>query len=135
MFEDVQRFSRSASPVLLRRVPDELPSIQRGWASFEDLVGLKGRKFYGMVDDAAKEYLLCTAVRADDPPDRFGLEVGELPGGDYLRIVLRGEPPGVYGQIGPAVRHLHEVATADPERHDVEFYRRSDVVEVWMPVR
>jgi hypothetical protein len=135
MFDDVRRFSREASQILVRRVPDEGPAIQQGWASFEDLVGLRGRKFYGLIDDAAGEYLLCTAIREDDPPDHFGLEVGELPGGDYLRLVLQGQPPALYEQIAPAARHLQELAEPDGQRYGVEYYRRHDVVEVWMPVR
>lgn len=135
MFDDVRRFTRKAGPILVQRVPDELPAIQQGWATFEELVGLRGRKFYGAVDERAGDYLLCTALKDDDPPDHFGLEVGELAGGDYLRIVLQGEPPAVYEQIGPAVRHLHELAPADDQRRDVEYYRRHDVIEVWMPVR
>jgi hypothetical protein len=135
MFEEAQRFSREASSIMLRRVADELPAIQQGWASFEELVGLRGRKFYGVIDDKAGEYHLCTAIREDDPPDRFGLEVGELAGGDYLRIVLHGEPPVVYERIGPTMRHLRELAAVDDQRHEVEYYRRHDVIELWMPVR
>jgi hypothetical protein len=131
---EVQRFTREAGPIVLRRVADELPEIQRGWAEFEELVGLRGRKFYGVVDQDTDEYLLATAVRDSDPADRWGLEVGELAGGAYLRAVLLGEPPDVYTKIGPTMAHLHTLAEADPARHDVEYYRRSDVIELWMPV-
>jgi hypothetical protein len=133
MFE-VKRFMREPSPIMLMRVADELPAIQRGWDHFENLVGLRGRKFYGVVDDKAGEYHVCTAVRSDDPPDHFGLETGELAGGTYLRALLQGEPPAVYEHIGPTARHLHTLATADDTRHDVEFYRRHDEIEIWMPV-
>jgi len=68
------------------------------------------------------------------PPDHFGLETGELAGGAYLRIVLLGEPPAIYERIGPTCRHLHTLATADDARHDVEFYRRHNEIEIWMPV-
>jgi hypothetical protein len=131
---EVARFTREASPIVLRRVADELPAIQRGWAEFEELVGLRGRKFYGVVDQDTGEYLVATAVRNGDPADRWGLETGELAGGAYLRTVLHGEPPDVYTKIGPTVAHLHTLAEPDPTRHDVEFYRRYDEIELWMPV-
>jgi hypothetical protein len=134
MFE-AKRFTREPSPIMLMRVADELPAIQRGWDHFENLVGLRGRKFYGVVDQKAGEYHLCAAPRSDDPSDHFGLELGELAGGAYLRAVLQGEPPAIYEHIGPTARHLHTLATADDARHDVEFYRRHDEVEIWMPVR
>ncbi len=131
---DVERFTREPSPIMLMRVADELPAIQRGWTQFENLVGLRGRKFYGVVDEKAGEYHVCTKIRDDDPPDHFGLETGELAGGAYLRIVLLGEPPAIYERIGPTCRHLHTLATADDARHDVEFYRRHNEIEIWMPV-
>jgi hypothetical protein len=131
---DATRFTREPTPIMLARAADELPAIQRAWDRFEKLVGLRGRKFYGVVDDKAGEYHVCTAIRDDDPSDHFGLETGELAGGAYLRIVLQGEPPAIYEQIGPTARHLHTLATADQTRHDVEFYRRHDEIEIWMPV-
>ncbi|HEX3786703.1 MAG TPA: hypothetical protein VHW44_02480 [Pseudonocardiaceae bacterium] len=130
----VQRFTRQPSAIMFRRVADELPAIQTGWAEFEELVGLRGHKFYGVVDQRTNEYLLCSNIRDDDPAGRFGLEVGELAGGDYLRIVLTGDAPAVYQQVGPTCQLLHTLATADESRHDVEFYRRSDEIEIWMPV-
>lgn len=99
-----------------------------------DLVGLKGRKFYGLVDAVRGEYLVSTRISSADPPDRFGLEVGELAAGTYLRIRLHGVPPALYDEIPDGFVRLHDYAPADPERHDVEFYRRRDEVELWMPV-
>jgi hypothetical protein len=120
---------------MMLRVADELPEIQRGWTTLENLVGLRGHKFYGVIDERSGEYVCSANVRADDPADRFGLETGELAGGDYLRITITGEPPAVYERIGPTVRHLQSLATADPDRGIVEFYRRCDEIELWLPVR
>jgi hypothetical protein len=40
-------------PVMLERTRDELPAIQQLWPRFEDLVGLRGRRMYAMVDTRA----------------------------------------------------------------------------------
>jgi hypothetical protein len=125
---------RTARPVMLRRVPDELPAMRRAWAELEELVGLRGRGFYGVFDAVAVEYLVCAEIRPDDPVDRFGLEVGEVAGGSYVRLVLKGEPPEVYEGIGPGFRALHSTVERDATRHDVEFYRRRDEIELWVPV-
>ena len=88
-----------------------------------------------MVDTAAATYAACTPIKEDDDPHRFGLDVGELPGGWYIRALISGDPPGLYERIGPAMQAL--VALADPldaSRPLVEYYRRHDEIELWVPV-
>lgn len=131
---ETSRATKQPKPLLVRRIPDELPAMQKGWAEFEELVGLRGRKFYGLVDVAANEYILATVPRADDPPDAWGLEPFELPGGAYLCTELRGEPPELYSRIGPAMQELEAQSEVDKSRYLVEFYRRHDEIELWVPV-
>lgn len=135
---DTRRVTKQARPIVLRRVADELPEIQRGWAEFEELVGLRGHRFYGLVDEAAGVYVLAAAIRDDDPADRWGLETGELPGGDYLCTTLRGEPSEVNPRIGSTMRELHALAEVDggldTGRYEVEFYKRANEIELWVPV-
>lgn len=57
-----------------------------------------------------------------------------LPGGWYLRAGIVGEPPRLYDRIGPAMQALTEVATVEPGRPLVEYYRRHDQIELWVPV-
>jgi len=119
--------------VMLERVRDELASIQDLWPRFESLVGLRGRRMYAMV--TAGTYAACTPVRDDDDPARLGLDTGILPGGWYLQARIAGEPPGLYERIGPAVGALEALASpADPARPVIEYYRRHDVIELWVPV-
>ena len=120
---------------MLERTRDEPPAIQELWPRFERLVGLRGRKMFALVDGDAGEYAACTPVRESDDPGALGLEVGVLPGGAYLRARLIGEPPGLYERIGPAMRALATFAAADRSRPEVEYYRRRDQVELWLPIR
>lgn len=119
--------------VMLECVRDELPAIQDLWPRFERLVGLRGRRMYAMVTGGT--YAACTPVRDDDDPARLGLDTGILPGGWYLQARIAGEPPGLYERIGPAMQALRALAApADPDRPLVEYYRRHDEIELWVPV-
>jgi len=131
---DVHVVVREPVAVMLVRVADELPEIQRAWSSFESAVGLRGRKFYGAFDPATTTYSVCAALRPGDDPKAIGAERGTLPGGRYACVRLRGEPPGVYEQIGPAAERLARRPDADPTRPTLEYYRRRDVVDVLVPV-
>jgi hypothetical protein len=120
--------------VMLERTRDELPAIQQLWPRFERLVGLPGRRMYAMVDVPGGVYMTCTPIKADDDPAALGLETGVLPGGWYLQARLTGEPPQLYARIGPAMQALVAQAELDPARPLVEYYRRHDEIELWVPV-
>jgi hypothetical protein len=120
--------------VMLVRVADQLPEIQRAWASFEAAVGLRGRKFYGAFDPVTDTYSVCAVVRPDDDPSEFGAERGTLAGGRYACVRLHGEPPGVYEEIGPTAERLTQRSDADHTRPTLEYYRRRDLVDVLVPV-
>jgi hypothetical protein len=77
---------REPTNVMLVRVADQLPEIQRAWASFEACVGLRGRKFYGAFDPVTDTYSVCAVLRPDDDPSQFGAERGTLPGGRYACV-------------------------------------------------
>ena len=125
---------REPTDVMLVRVADELPEIQRAWAAFETAVGLRGRKFYGAFDPLTATYSVCAVLRPDDDPAAFGAERGTLPGGRYACVRLQGEPSAVYEQIGPAAQRLAQRPDADRTRPTLEYYRRHDVIDVLVPV-
>ena len=125
---------REPVEVMLVRVADELPEIQRAWAEFETAVGLRGRKFFGAFDPATGTYSVCAVLRAGDDPAAFGAERGTLPGGRYACVRLHGEPPEVYDQIGPTAQRLAQRSDADRTRPTLEYYWRHDVIDVLVPV-
>src|SRR5215510_13859157 len=100
------RIERSDVTVMEQSTADDLPHIQELWVSFEELVGLHGRKMYACVDTEAGTYTTCTPLRDDDDATALGLTVGTLRGGRYLRGRLVGEPPGVYALIAPGMDEL-----------------------------
>ena len=132
--EAAQPVEREPTPVLFVRCADELPEMQATWARFEELVGMRGRKFYGAYYPTTKEYRVCAELHEDDDAEVFGVETGELPGGRYLRARLRGEPPAVYERIGPLFAALIARQSPDESRPSIEFYRRHDEIELLLPV-
>jgi hypothetical protein len=129
------RIQRDDVTVMQQTTVDDLPHIQALWPSFEKLVGLRGRKMYARVDLQLNAYTVCTPLHADDDPGRLGLELGTLAGGSYLRGRLTGEPPGLYAQIPAGIDELRAAMPRDEARPLVEFYRRRDQVELWLPIR
>jgi hypothetical protein len=132
--EAAQPVEREATPVLFVRCADEVAEMEATWTRFEELVGLRGRKFYGAYYPRTKEYRVCAQLREDDDAAVLGVESGELPGGRYLRARLRGEPPAVYERIGPTFEALIRRAAPDESRPSLEFYRRRDEIDLLLPV-
>ena len=105
---------RAETPVMFKRVADEVTAIGRGMQEVEEAVGL-GRKYYGAFNNDG-EYRICVQLREEDNPQEFGLEVGTLPGGRYARERLTGEPPEIYRLIGPTFERLSARPDRDPSR-------------------
>ena len=124
---------RSETPVMFKRVADEVTAIGRGMQEVEEAVGLRGRKYYGAFNNDG-EYRICVQLREGDDPQALGLEVGNLPGGRYVRERLTGEPPKIYELIGPTFERLSSRRDRDPLRPGIEFYRRRDVIDLPLPV-
>ncbi len=121
--------------VMFLRVEDEQAAIAAGWTELEQRVGSQsGRKFFGAFDATGNEYLVCVQLRDGDDPHALGLERGNLAGGRYARVRLRGEPPGVYADIQPVMQKLARRPDRDTARPGIEFYRRRDVIDLLMPV-
>ena len=124
---------RTETPVMFKRVADEVTAIRRGMQEVEHAVGLRGRKYYGVFDNDG-EYRICVQLRDSDDPQTLGLEVGSLPGGRYARERLTGEPPKIYELIGPTFERLATRTDRDPSRPGIEFYRRRDVIDLLLPI-
>ena len=120
--------------VMFLRTADEVAAMRRGWERLEELVGLRGRSFFGAFYPRTREYRICARVEEGDDPAALGLEPGSLPGGRFLRARLRGEPPQVYDRIGPTFQALLEAAESDDSRPSIEHYRRHDEIDLLLPI-
>jgi DNA gyrase inhibitor GyrI len=113
---------------------DDIAIAKRVWEELERPLQLRGRKFYGLFFPDPPAYAACVALTTDDEPETLGFERLTIPGGAYLRMRLKDEPPGVYGQIGPGFAELLRETVPDKSRPSVEFYRRRDEIDLLLPV-
>ncbi len=125
---------RDEIAVMFIRTPDDVEAFGPAFERLEQLVGLRGRKYYGAFYPHEKEYRACVEVKEGDDAQALGLESGTLPGGRYLRARLSGKPPELYGRIGPTFEALIARTEPDESRPSIEFYRRFDEVDLLLPV-
>ncbi len=72
--------------------------------------------------------------KQNDNPDGLGLQLGTLAGGWYLRGRIVGEPPQIYERIAEGMAELQAAMPREDGRPHVEFYRRRDQIELWLPI-
>jgi hypothetical protein len=125
---------REAVEVMLIRTADDPNEFGPAFQRLEELLGTRGRKFFGAFYPQEKEYRACVLMQEGDDPSALGLETGTLPGGRYLRERIHGEPPELYARIGPTFEELLKHATSDETRPSIEFYRRHDEIDLLLPV-
>jgi hypothetical protein len=125
---------RGAVDVMFIRTNDDVGEFGPAFQRLEELVGTRGRKFFGAFYPQEKEYRACVQLQEADDPEAFGLETGSLPGGRYLRTRLRGEPTTLYERIGPTFDEMLSQASSDETRPSIEFYRRHDEIDLLLPV-
>jgi hypothetical protein len=126
---------RAETPVMyLQTVDGDGPAIGAAWDRLEQLVGLRGRSFLGVFDTTAGWYRTCVALRDGDDPAALGLPTTVIPGGRYLRARLRGDAPAIYDRLAPTYAELQRAGALDPSRPGIEYYRRTDEIDVLMPV-
>ena len=71
------------------------------FAELEAVVGLKGRRFYGIFDENAGKYWACVQRREEDDPAALGLRAGTIEGGLYASARLRGDYNALVALIAP----------------------------------
>ena len=131
----LSRVTRTDVPIMYLDVDFDVEAIQAGWPEFESrFTSLRGRRMMAVVFPERGIYRLATEMRDEDDPDALGLDLGALPGGEYLQLTLVGEAPSVYRDIGPAFDELAGLGERDPSRPSIELYRRHDEIECLMPV-
>jgi effector-binding domain-containing protein len=122
---------RDPVQVMFKRVADTEAAIGQGISDVEAVIGsLRGRKCYGAFAD--DEYRVCVQVREGDDPGGIGLEAGELPGGRYARVRLKGSD--ISRLIAPTFERLAQRPDRDTTRPGIEFYRRHDVIDLLQPI-
>ena len=131
---DASPVERDEVEVMFLCIRDLVEEMGPAWQRLEDLVGTRGRKFFGAFYPTSEEYRVCVQMQDGDDPESLGLETGSLPGGRYLRARLRGEPPALYDRIKPTFEALANSADSDETRPSIEFYRRFEELDLLLPL-
>ena len=101
----------------------------------EAIVGLKGRRFYGLFDEVEGRYWACVQRKEQDDPAALGLETRTIAGGLYAIERLRGSYESLVPLIAPTFDAMAERHSADPCRPSVEYYRRHNEFVLYLPIR
>ncbi len=104
------------------------------FAELEAIVGLKGRRFYGVFDEDAGRYWACVQRREQDDPAGIGLRTCTIGGGLYASKRLRGDYDDLIGLIAPTFEEMGARYNVDPSRPAIEFYRRHNEFVLYLPV-
>ncbi len=129
-FDEVERDEIAVQFV---RAADGVAGAPRAWEALEQAVGMQGRHLYGSFDPVANDYRACVEVREGDELAE-GLEAGTLAGGRYLRARVQGEPPAVYGQIGPMFEAMVQEREPDMSRLSLEHYKSRGEIDLLLPI-
>jgi hypothetical protein len=72
---------RDAVDVMFIQTPDEVEEFGRAFRRLEELVGTRGRKFFGAFYPPEKVYRACVRLEETDDPDALGTRDGDASGG------------------------------------------------------
>ena len=111
----------------------EKPS-EEAFTELEAVVGLKGRRFYGLFDEDAGKYWACVQRREQDDPTSLGLRTGTIEGGLYASERLRGDYQVLITLIAPTFEAMAARHSVDSSRPAIEFYRRHDEFVLYLPI-
>ncbi len=126
---------RLGTAVRYVQVTDEISQIRAAWPVLEQAVGsMRGRRFIAAFDPLQGWYRACVEIRVEVTDEERALPEMVIPGGPYLRVRLRGDPPEVYDEIAAAYALPESSAHRDDSRPSLERYRRLDEIDVLMPV-
>ncbi len=103
------------------------------FAELEAIVGLQGRRFYGVFDEDAGRYWACVQRRDQDDPAGIGLRTCTIGGGLYASKRLRGDYDDLIGLIAPTFEEMGARHDVDPSRPAIEFYRRHNEFVLYLP--
>ena len=109
--------------------PDE-----KAFTELEAVVGLKGRRFYGVFDEDGRRYWACVQRREQDDPASLGLRSCTIGGGLYASKRLRGDYKDLIALIAPTFEEMGARHGVDSSRPSIEFYRRHDEFVLYLPI-
>jgi hypothetical protein len=110
------------------------PFLSDAFQRLEQLVPLKGNRFFATFDFLTREYRACVALKPGQTAAQLGLPEGVLPGGRYATAKLTGPLAEIVRGIAPTLAQMRQQHTPDPARLPIEYYKRHTEIVLYLPV-
>ena len=110
------------------------PSTSDAFTRLEQVVPLKGNRFYATFDALTQEYRACVALKEGETGSTYGFPEGLLAPGLYASVKLKGDFLEIIRSIGPAFERLREEHKRDQHRLPIEYYKRHTEVILYLPI-
>jgi hypothetical protein len=111
------------------------PSTSDAFVRLEQVVPLRGNRFYATFDATTREYRACVALKAGETADQYSLPEGILAGGAYASVKLEGAYAEIVREIAPMFEKMREQHARDPARLPIEFYKRHTEIILYLPIQ
>ena len=122
------------SPVDVMYVRESEKPSKQAFAELEAVVGVKGRRLYGVFDEGAGRYWACVQRREQDDPASLGLRMGTIEGELYASERLSGDHEAMVALIATPFEAMGLKHTVDSSRPSIEFNRRYDEVALYLTI-
>src|SRR5262245_64360755 len=110
------------------------PFLSDAFQRLEQLVPLRGNRFFAAFDVVTREYRACVVLKPGQTAAQWGLPEGVLPGGRYAVAKLTGPFAEIVRQIAPTLAHMRQYHRPDPTRLPIEHYQRHDEIVLYLAV-
>ena len=110
------------------------PSTSDAFVRLEQIVPLRGNRFFATFDVTTREYRACVALKTGETAARYGLPEGLLAGGKYARARLVGSFADSVRLIAPTFQEMRREHSRDPARLPIEYYKRHTEIVLFLPV-
>jgi len=110
------------------------PFLSDAFQRLEQLVPLKGNRFFATFDAVTREYRACVALKPGQTGAQWGLPEDVLPGGQYAVAKLTGPFAEIVRRIAPTLAQMRQEHARDPARLPIEYYKRHTEIVLYLPV-
>jgi hypothetical protein len=109
------------------------PSKSDAFKRLEQVVPLRGNRFYATYHPGTLEYRACAALNEGESAGKYGLPEGLLAGG-CANVKLDGDFADIVWRIAPTFDRLREKHREDPRQLSIEYYKRHTEVILYLPI-
>jgi len=110
------------------------PSTSDAFRRLENVIPLKGNKFYATYDSNAEEYSACVEIENEEQAKEFELPVKVLDGGWYASTEIKGPFSEITRKIAPLFDELATKFKVDKSRLPIEYYKRHTHIVLYLPI-